>query len=308
MSINNSENAVPHRAPRKSARSALLYVLGDLVHPSPAPVPTAAFIQVLSYAGYEHHAARQAIARCAKAGWISSSRHGRHTWWTITDAGHRLIDDGLQRIAALGEAPPSWDRRWIVVITSIPQNKRIVRERLYRYLSWSGFGNPALGTWVSPWASPQRDRSRSAKFAIAQFGLADTTLSFTGTANDIGIDEQRIVEHAWRLKDLNIHYREQIEKFSRYAPSSGQESIQAVLELDDILQRLPLLDPQLPRELAPDNSTRTSANELLRLRDMWLVPARARLNQLANESIRRFGAVPADSSAQPRHIIQTRHG
>lgn len=255
---------------RNTAQASLLYILGDLVHPSTGAVPTAAFLTALAEAGHETHAARQALARSAKAGWIAATRQGRETWWALTDRGHRLITDGQQRIADLGSEDLEWDRRWVMVVISIPHARRAIRSRVYRYLWWSGFGTPVAGIWVSPHVRNEH----GARFAIRNFDLTDNSLSFIGAAGSVGLTEAQIVDQAWDLDDLDTHYNDLVQRHRAPDTNSGQAALRAVLAIDADLQQLPLHDPQLPRELAPDSSSRDAARQLLAWRASWLVPAR----------------------------------
>lgn len=60
-----------------SARSLLLTVLGEFVHPRGEPVWTAALVQALRGQGVEEKSARQSIARAAAEGMLRSERVGR---------------------------------------------------------------------------------------------------------------------------------------------------------------------------------------------------------------------------------------
>jgi phenylacetic acid degradation operon negative regulatory protein len=263
---------------RSTAQSSLLYILGDLVHPSTDAVPTAAFLTALADAGHETHAARQALARSSKAGWITATRQGRETWWALTDRGHRLIADGQQRITDLGREDLTWDGRWVLVMISIPHARRAIRNHVYRYLSWSGFGTPVPGIWVSPHVRNEH----GARFAIRHFDLADTSLSFLGTTGSVGLTEAQVVDQAWDLDDLDTHYNDLLHRHRAHDTGSGQAALRAVLAIDADLQQLPLHDPQLPRELVPERSSRDTARQLLAWRANWLVPARRYWASLAD--------------------------
>ena len=81
-----------------SARSLLLTVLGEFVHPNGSPVWTATLVDALQVLGVEEKAARQALTRTAAEGMLSSERHGRRVLWSLTPQGHALLEEGTRRI------------------------------------------------------------------------------------------------------------------------------------------------------------------------------------------------------------------
>lgn len=249
-----------------TARWSLLHLLGDLVHPSRDPVPTSAFLSAMSDVGYANASIRQALSRAASRGMLASQRHGREARWALTDRAHGLIADGLQRVADLGRDGDEWDGRWVVLFVSIPHRRRAVRERVYQYLKWSGFGMPSTGMWISPHV----DNEHGARFAIEHFELAGSCSSFIGTTASVGTPVDELVSRAWQLEDLDVHYRTVVDHHAGASPATGREALSALLALDTDLRRLPLLDPQLPKILAPGTSSRECARELLALRTAWL--------------------------------------
>ncbi|MGH3444739.1 MAG: hypothetical protein ACRDPB_05140, partial [Nocardioidaceae bacterium] len=81
-----------------SARSLLLTVLGEFVHPREEQVWTATVLEALGALGVEEKSARQALARTANEGLLVSARHGRRVLWTLTEEGGRLLEEGTRRI------------------------------------------------------------------------------------------------------------------------------------------------------------------------------------------------------------------
>jgi phenylacetic acid degradation operon negative regulatory protein len=229
---------------RGSARATLFNALGELVHPQEAPVPTRALLAVMRESGCEHLAARQAITRCAQAGWIEGTRHGRESWWTLTAEGRRLVEDGIRRVEALGRPAADWDGRWLVVLTSVPHDVRSVRQRLYRSLSWAGFGCPAPGVWLSPYPR----RRSGAQRVIERLDLTAHTLAFIGPAADVGLTDADIVARAWALSELDELYAALVERFAGCRPGNDQEGVRA----------------------APNQNSRLAAARLLELREAWL--------------------------------------
>src|SRR5258708_31193705 len=81
-----------------SARSLLLTVLGEFVLPAGEPVWTGTLVAALGLLGVAEKAARQALARAAAEGGITSSRHGRLARWRPADPGRRLPTAGARRV------------------------------------------------------------------------------------------------------------------------------------------------------------------------------------------------------------------
>src|ERR687890_1902854 len=92
-----------------SARSLLLTVLGEFVLPLDAPVWTQTVVDVLALVGVEEKSARQALARTATDGVVTSTRAGRRVHWSLSRSGRRLLTEGAARIYAHGAARPAWD-------------------------------------------------------------------------------------------------------------------------------------------------------------------------------------------------------
>ena len=66
-----------------SARSLLTTVLGEYVLPHGEPVWTQTIVDVLGRFEIEEKSARQALARVAAEGWLSSERVGRRVRWAL---------------------------------------------------------------------------------------------------------------------------------------------------------------------------------------------------------------------------------
>src|SRR5713226_6546103 len=107
------ESSSPLQVSPGSARSILLTILGEFVYPEGGPVWTSTLLHVLIGVGIEEKTARQAIARGAAAGWITSERSGREVCWHLTPAGRQLIGEGEERVESLSAGSIAWDGRWL---------------------------------------------------------------------------------------------------------------------------------------------------------------------------------------------------
>jgi phenylacetic acid degradation operon negative regulatory protein len=264
-----------------SARSLLVTVLGELVLPNGEPVWTASLLYVLTGLGIEEHTARQAIARAAAAGWIVARRRGREAQWELTDDGRRLIDSGRDRVNATSKAGP-WDGNWLIVLVSIPENRRTVRKKLYGALSWEGFGNPTPGLWLSPHV----DRQVGVQQIVDDLGLRGSTLAFVGSSLPLGLREDEIVGQAWDLEGVRAQYEQLIIRYSGMRPEPGDPLLFAHLQLVNEWQRLPFLDPQLPDTLLPDWIGRRAARVFNQLRKEWYADAQAQWRDVVARTAR----------------------
>src|SRR5215472_12208972 len=156
-----------------SARSLLLTVLGEYVRPAGEPVWTATLVNALGVLGVTEKAARQALARTASDGWLTSTRHGRRARWELTQAGRRLLTDGAHRIYSFGQGRTGWDGRWLVLVTSASDAVHDHRRGLRTRLTWAGFDALPGGVWVST----DPDRESEANRILDELGLSETCLS-----------------------------------------------------------------------------------------------------------------------------------
>jgi phenylacetic acid degradation operon negative regulatory protein len=269
--------------PAASARALLLTVLGEFAFPDNDEVWTTALVRVLGGLGVDVHAARQAIARTADAGWIESERSGRAVRWRMTAEGRAVVEEGLARAATFLQRQPAWDGNWLVLLVSVPQRERMMRKRLYGGLTWLGMGNPTPGVWLTPHAGAV-DELRS---LIDHFGLTESALAFVGRAQNVGMNDTQIVRRAWNLSDLTEQYRTVLAHYRTYHPSTGDDVMLSYLRLCNLLQRFMRLDPQLPEELVP-NWLGHEAAELFRTRrEQWSAAARERWHDLMREAEQR---------------------
>ena len=260
-----------------SARSLLLTVLGEFVMPSGQSAWTSTLLYALLGVGTAENAARQAIARSAAAGWLEGHKDGRQVRWRLTSNGRRIIESGSRRVSALSAPRPAWDGRWRVLVITVPNSQRDSRRKLYRGLSWAGFGNPTPGTWVTPNA----EAVAPAAEVVADLGLTSWCLSFEGRGLGIGLTNQDIVDQAWNLDAIAQSYSESLSRFADLPVIDGDEALFTQIALVNELQRFPFMDPRLPLDLLPPNWLgRTAPARLQKIRAEWHDAAHKRWREL----------------------------
>ncbi len=269
-----------HAAGETSARSLLLTLLGEFVLPYQEPVWTSALINVLGKLDVEEKSARQALARTAAGGWLSSERVGRSVRWSLTAPGRRLLTEGAERIYSFGARAADWDGMWLVCYVSVPESKRKLRDQLRTRLSWAGFGSPEPGVWISPHAGHEAE----AAAVIEELGLDAEAMSFTARFAGIG-NEQTMVDKAWNLDEVGARYEEFIDAFTGLRPTEPDAVLVAQARLVHEWRRFPFLDPQLPDKLLPPRWSGTRARQLFDTKHAeWHGTAQQRWREIATGS------------------------
>jgi phenylacetic acid degradation operon negative regulatory protein len=257
----------------------LMTILGEFVLPFGQQVWTTTLVHALGLVGVEPGSARQALARTAAEGWLSSDRVGRRVRWSLTDAGRRLLSEGAQRIYTFGSGEVSWDGRWLVVLVSIPESTRGLRHKLRTQLNWAGFGSPSPGVWISP----RQDAAAEAKDILDAMDLSSKALSFVADYGVLGCQQDMVAE-AWDLAEIERRYEDFIAEFADLDPRLADDVFVAQIRLVHEWRRFPFLDPQLPRLLLPPHWSGTSATQLFQDKHArWRDGARRRWNNLAVE-------------------------
>jgi phenylacetic acid degradation operon negative regulatory protein len=173
-------------------------LLGDVVLPLGGQVWTASLLKMLKVLGVSERAARSAVSRMNRRGWLKPEREGRHSRYALTTKGRRILGEGGQRIFEPRKL--EWNGEWHQIVYSLPEHKRRLRNDLRKRLAWLGFGRLAPGTWISP-----HDRRAEVQALVADLEAEAYVQYFTGLKLVDGNDRD-IVERCWDLRTLNQNY------------------------------------------------------------------------------------------------------
>lgn len=238
-----------------AARSLLLTILGEYVLPRPDGVWQETLVAALESVGYREQAARQALSRSTRAGWLAAQRRGRRARLTLTASGRELLRTGAARIYSFGE-PWEWDGSWLIVVLRVPERSRAVRHQLRSRLAWAGLGSLGGGVWITP----HGEREAELAAAIADEPDADAR-SFHSRLGAIG-DPRRLIADAWDLDAVRDQYEAFRDDFSALRPSGPEACFRAQTLLVHAWRRFPFLDPDLPARLLPGDWPRERAHRL----------------------------------------------
>lgn len=257
-----------------ATRSLLLTVLGEFVLPRAGEVWQETLVAALCTLGYTEQAARQALARSTRDGWLQTERRGRRSRLSLTGASRELLGTGAERIYSFGR-PWAWDGRWLIVILRVPEHRRAVRHQLRSRLAWAGLGSLGGGVWLTPHV----EREAELTAAIREEPDAEAR-SFVAELGAMGDPEQLIAE-AWDLDTVRGQYAAFIEDFVRLRPTTPEAYFRQQTLLVHAWRRFPFLDPDLPPAVLPADWPRDPAHALFMERhERWAGPARAHFDEL----------------------------
>ncbi len=252
-----------------AARSVLLTVLGEYAMPRGGAIWQESLVAALAALGHTEQTARQAVARSTRDGWLSGQRVGRRTRMTVMRGTAQMLEQGRERIYGFG-GEVEWDRRWLVVVLRIPENRRRVRHHVRTRLARAGMGSLGGGVWIAPHA----DREPLVEAALHAAGATDEAITFRAGLGSLGRPEDLVV--AWDLEGLSAEYAAFRERFAALRPRGGEAVFRAQTELVHGWRRLAFLDPDLPAELLPRAWPRRQAYELFHRRNAaWHAEAQA---------------------------------
>ncbi len=268
-----------------AARSVLLTVLGEYVLPRGDGVWQETLVAALGAMGSSAQAARQALARSVREGWLESERHGRRARVKLSPSTAQLLQSGAERIYSFGE-PWEWNGQWLMLVLRVPEARREVRHQLRTQLAWAGLGSLGGGVWLTPHVDREAELE-----ALVRAEPAAEAVSFHGRIGSLG-EPRKVAEEAWDLDAVVEHYERFIARFSRARPSSPETCFRLRPSSCTNGGSFPFLDPDLPADLLQRGSGRRRAHDLfLDCHDRWAGAARDYFEALEEEVL--APAVPA---------------
>jgi phenylacetic acid degradation operon negative regulatory protein len=216
-------------------------------------------VLLLGELGFSQGAARVALTRLVRRGLLDRERNGRLIHYRVTPRCQRLLAEGDGRIFTLGEPRDGAGDGWTVLWHQIPEDRRLERSRLARRLRFLGFGSVQDSVWISP-----HDHAADVASLLVELGVASFATAFVARLEtQDGLPA--LVGRAWDLSGLVERYEGFVGEF---APFRRRGAVRALSDAEAFLVRtrlvhrfrgFPLLDPELPEELAPIGRARGQA-------------------------------------------------
>jgi phenylacetic acid degradation operon negative regulatory protein len=260
------------------ARSLVFDLFGDYLRYRGGEVRLRTLTALMESFDVPEATVRVVATRLRKEGWLEARRDGRETVYALTGQAWKLLDEGRTRIFARATGP--WDGQWRMVVYSVPETERALREQLRKRLTWLGFGPLASGVWLSP-----HDRAGEvrASFADRPAVRIDT---FNARSEGLAADRD-MAERAWDLATLDKDYAELLRRYEprlagyRAGEPTGRRALVERIGLIHDYRLFPFRDPDLPPELLPDGWSGRAAHEMfLQVHGLLRAPAEAYVDEV----------------------------
>jgi phenylacetic acid degradation operon negative regulatory protein len=250
---------LPREFEHDSTQNTIVTILGEFWRYSPAlAVPSAALIELLEGMGISPVAGRAALSRLGRRNTLSVVKTGRNTAYALAPDVAETIPASELLTMSFGKVEREWDGEWTVVIFSIPETQRELRQSLREWLRWLGFGPARDGVWISPHADIGL-MQKTLEGLLPDDGLVFKSAHIAGDLKPFDV---------WPLAELHDIYRAFIEELRPivYRLRSGMVSPAEALKLSVTVlaqwRGFPTVDPDLPSTSLPADWPRREARRL----------------------------------------------
>jgi phenylacetic acid degradation operon negative regulatory protein len=193
-------------APSLRSQDLVFTLFGDYLLERDRPVWTAGLITLLGQLGLSPMAVRTVLSRMARKGWLTTEKRGTRSWYGLTPKGQTLLQKGRERIYHPA-TDAHWDGDWSLIIFSIPETRRRLRDALRVRLSWLGCGSLTSGVWISP-----HDVHAELLDIATELNIGQHLEVFRG-AHLAHASPERLVAQCWDLAGLDRRYADFVARW-----------------------------------------------------------------------------------------------
>jgi phenylacetic acid degradation operon negative regulatory protein len=253
-----------HRTP--PARTYLYTLLGEYVV-GREEVWTEVLVDALGLLDVKEKAARQAIARLAADGMLSSRREGRRAQLALTERGRRWIEEGRARSIRFHEPADAAIGNWLLLHVPITDDQRDARYHVNRRLVSLGWGSIGSSLWLNSGASSEE----AVLLTLRRLGLEEhATMVRAEFRPPTRLPE--LVARAWDLPSIAARYRQfladHLDAHRGVAPGDDAAAFALRSKVIGEFTHSLWTDPRLPAELLPADWPGADAMALVR--DVYL--------------------------------------
>nr|WP_245402852.1 phenylacetic acid degradation operon negative regulatory protein PaaX [Peribacillus muralis] len=236
-----------------NTQSMIFTIYGDYIRNYGSKIWIGSLIRLLKEFGHNEQGVRVAVSRMVKQGWIQSEKQGNKSYYFLTDRGIQRMDEAANRIYKM--KPNDWDGKWRILMYTIPEDKRQLRDDLRKELLWSGFGSFCNGCWISP-----NDLEKEIGFLIEKYEINEYVDFFISEYKGPK-ENHSLVQKSWHLEEIENKYEQFIEKYSKQfivhqsiigrGEMSDADCFVERTNLVHEYRKFLFIDPGLPEELLP---------------------------------------------------------
>ncbi|HWO96994.1 MAG TPA: phenylacetic acid degradation operon negative regulatory protein PaaX [Bacillus sp. (in: firmicutes)] len=238
-----------------NTRSMIFTLYGDYIRHYGNEIWIGSLIRLLKEFGHNEQSVRAAISRMNKQGWVTARKEKNKSYYYLTEQGINRMEEAAERIFKL--QPQKWDGKWRILMYSIPEEKRSLRDEMRQELIWSGFGSMANSCWVSPNILEKQVYAIIEKYNISPY------VHFFVASYDGPHQNAKLVEECWNIDEINGKYEEFITSYTeKYMAAKSKIASGMMTDAECFVERTKLvheyrkflfIDPGLSEELLPDN-------------------------------------------------------
>lgn len=215
------------------------------------------------FSGWSDAKFRGVLGKLEVQGWVKKEIHDREFAYILSPQGKAWINQQLER---LHQKEKEWDGKYRIVVFSIPERSRTLRDRLRRALRKIGFEPYEKGIWISLY--DERDKILK---IIDEIGIGHHFVYFE--SKFLAGSQNALLKKVWHISQIRGEYKRFINEakklLSRQKPKDQAFKIKKlILDFSLILKK----DPFLPREFLPSNWPRDEAFEWYRKLKAKLYP------------------------------------
>ncbi|OZM58762.1 phenylacetic acid degradation operon negative regulatory protein PaaX [Lottiidibacillus patelloidae] len=237
-----------------NTRSMIFTLYGDYVRHYGNKIWIGSLIKLLKEFGHNDQSIRSAISRMGKQGWVEAEKRGNKSYYYLSERGVKRIEEAAIRIFKL--KTENWDGKWRILMYSIPEEKRNLRDEFRKELVWSGFGTFSNSVWISPNNLEKQVYDLIAKYNIEKY------VSFFISENAGPLTDEELIEKCWDLDEINGKYNEFISTYSqKFVIDKNKIQQKQMTDAECFVERTKLVheyrkflfvDPGLPEPLLPE--------------------------------------------------------
>jgi phenylacetic acid degradation operon negative regulatory protein len=188
------------------ASTTVFTLFGAFIVPRGGEVWIGSLIRLMKPLGLSANAIRLVLSRMSKRGWLAHSKIGRRSYYTLTKKGNTEMLAGKHW--ALDKERKPWDKKWRLVVYTVPEIMRHVRDSIRKYLSCSGCGSLGGSLWISPY-----DHHEELIAFLEKINASHYVEMFE--AHYTGMDSEKdLARKVWNITKLEKHYTDFVDRYS----------------------------------------------------------------------------------------------